>query len=55
MNFFFIEVEMIYHVVLVSTVQQSDSYIYRERERHTHNVHIYFFKDSFPLEVIIKY
>ena len=27
-NEFFIEVEMIYNVVLVSTVQQSDSYIY---------------------------
>ena len=27
-NEFFIEVEMIYNVVLVSTVQKSDSYIY---------------------------
>lgn len=49
-NEFFIEVEMTYNVVLVSTVQKIDSYIYIYIY-----VHIYSFKDSFTLEVITKY
>ena len=41
---FFIEVELIDNVVLVSGVQQSDSVI-----------HVYSFSDSFPISVITKY
>ena len=60
--FFLIEVWMIYNVVLVSGVQQSDSVIYIYVYictyiyiyRHTH-VYICSFSDSFSLKVILRY
>ena len=44
--FFLIEVQLIYNVVLVSSVQQSDSYIYMYTYIFTHT-HIYSFSDFF--------
>jgi len=37
LNLFFIEVELIYNVVLVSSVQQSDSVLYIYIHTHTHS------------------
>ena len=43
---FFIEIELIYNIVLVSSIQQSDSVIHI-------NVYIYIlFKNYFPLQFI---
>ena len=42
--FIFMEAQLIYNIMLVSTVQPSDSVTY-----------IYIFKDSFPLQAITKY
>ena len=47
---FFIGVELIYSVVLVSGVQQSESYIYI----HMH-IFIHSFSDTFPILVITVY
>ena len=60
---FFIEIQLIYNVVLISDVQESDSvyiYIYNIYTIHMYicihvYVHIYSFLDSFPLKVIIRY
>ena len=41
-----IGVQLIYNVVLLSGVQQSESVI---------SVHIHFFSDSFPVQVITEY
>ena len=45
---FFIEVQLIYNIMLVSGLQHSDSVI------HIY-IYIYSFSDSFPLYVITRY
>ena len=61
-DFLKIEVQLIYNVVLVSGVQQSDSVLYIYIHTHIHIcIHtcicicICSFSDSFPLQVIIRY
>ena len=68
LNIFKIEVQLIYNVVLVSGIQQSDPdiyiyvYMYIHIKTHTY-IHVYIytyiythtFSDSFPLQVTAKY